>query len=71
MGALPQLHAATAADVTPGGFYGPDQLGGMRGYPRPVAVAAAARDVEACRRLWEVSEALCDARISRTPAAAA
>ena len=71
MGALPQLHAATAADVNPGGFYGPDQLGGMRGYPRPVAVARAARDGEACGRLWEVSEALCDARISRTPAAAA
>lgn len=68
MGALPQLHAATAPAVQPGGFYGPDQLGGLRGYPRPAKLAAAARDEEACRRLWEVSEALCETRVSPPPA---
>ena len=68
MGALPQLHAATAPTVQPGGFYGPDRLGGMRGHPRPAQLAAAALDEEACRRLWEVSEALCEARVSSPPA---
>lgn len=58
MGALPQLYAATAPDAIPGGHYGPDQLGGMRGYPKPVRIAPAARDAQQRRRLWEVSEAL-------------
>jgi protochlorophyllide reductase len=68
MGALPQLHAATAPEVQSGGFYGPDRLGGLRGYPRPAQVARAAQDREACQRLWEVSEALCEARVSPPPA---
>ncbi|MFN5193672.1 MAG: oxidoreductase [Cyanobacteriota bacterium] len=57
-GALPQLHAATAPDVVPAGHYGPDQLGGLRGWPQRQPVARAARDPEACRRLWQVSEDL-------------
>jgi protochlorophyllide reductase len=68
MGALPQLHAATAPAVQPGGFYGPDQLGGLRGYPRPAKLAPAALDEASCRRLWDVSEALCAARVSSPPA---
>ncbi|MEB3200384.1 MAG: light dependent protochlorophyllide oxido-reductase, partial [Synechococcaceae cyanobacterium] len=68
MGALPQLFAATAPEAVPAGHYGPDQLGGMRGHPRAVPVAAAARDEEACRRLWELSEALCDDCLSRRSA---
>ena len=58
MGALPQLFAATAPEATPGGHYGPDQWGGMRGYPRAVRVAPAALDGSQRQRLWEVSEAL-------------
>jgi protochlorophyllide reductase len=58
MGALPQLYAATAPDATPGGHYGPDQWGGMRGYPKAVRIAPAALDAQQRRRLWEVSEAL-------------
>ncbi|MEX1315993.1 MAG: oxidoreductase, partial [Synechococcaceae cyanobacterium] len=41
MGALPQLYAATAPQAKPGGHYGPDQLGGMRGWPTEVRVAPA------------------------------
>jgi len=58
MGALPQLYAATAPEATPAGHYGPDQLGGMKGYPTPVRLAPAARDGAQRERLWRVSEVL-------------
>ena len=56
MGALPQLHAATAATVSGGDHYGPDQLGGLRGYPTRCRVAPAALDAEQRQRLWQLSE---------------
>jgi protochlorophyllide reductase len=58
MGALPQLYAATAPEATPAGHYGPDQLGGMKGYPKPVRMAPAAQDASLRQRLWTVSEEL-------------
>jgi protochlorophyllide reductase len=58
MGALPQLYAATAAEASPGGQYGPDGWGGLRGLPTPVRIAPAARDPAIGARLWQVSEAL-------------
>jgi protochlorophyllide reductase len=58
MGALPQLFAATAPEATPAGHYGPDQLGGMKGYPTAVRIAPAARDAALRQRLWTVSEEL-------------
>jgi len=58
MGALPQLYAATAPEATPAGHYGPDQLGGMKGYPTPVRMAPAAQDGDLRQRLWTVSEEL-------------
>jgi len=58
MGALPQLHAATAAEAKGGEHFGPDQLGGMRGWPRACRVAPKALNAETRRQLWEVSEAL-------------
>lgn len=58
MGALPQLYAATAPEATPAGHYGPDQLGGMKGYPTPVRIAPAAQDADQRMRLWQVSEEL-------------
>ena len=61
MGALPQLFAATAPEAKPGGHYGPDQWGGLRGWPAEVRIAPAALDASQCRRLWEVSEELCGA----------
>ncbi|WP_330183582.1 oxidoreductase [Nocardia sp. NBC_01503] len=58
MGALPTLYAATAAEVRPGGYYGPTGLRGMRGNPGPSGSTAASRDEVTARRLWELSEQL-------------
>jgi len=58
MGALPQLYAATAPEATPAGHYGPNQLGGMKGYPTPVRMAPAAQNADQRERLWQVSEEL-------------
>lgn len=57
MGALPTLYAATAPDVVAAGYYGPDGLMEMRGYPKAVGRSAAAQDAAAAR-LWAVSEEL-------------
>lgn len=61
MGALPQLFAATAPEAEGGGHYGPSQLGGLKGWPVPVPVAAAARDPQQRQRLWQISAELCAA----------
>ncbi|MEX0588193.1 MAG: oxidoreductase [Cyanobium sp.] len=58
-GALPQLFAATAPEAEPSGHYGPNQFGGMRGWPAAVRPAAAALDPSQGERLWQVSEELC------------
>ena len=58
-GALPQLFAATAAEAEPAGHYGPNQFGGMRGWPAALRPAAAALDPLQGERLWQVSEELC------------
>jgi protochlorophyllide reductase len=58
MGALPQLFAATAPEAVPAGHYGPDRLGGLKGYPKAVPMARAARDADLRQRLWDVSEEL-------------
>jgi NAD(P)-dependent dehydrogenase (short-subunit alcohol dehydrogenase family) len=57
-GALPALYAATVPDATGGDFFGPDGMGGSRGYPTRAHAAKMARDPELGRRLWEVSEEL-------------
>ena len=58
MGALPQLHAATAETAQGGEHYGPDQWGGMRGHPTRCRIAPAALDREQRQRLWQLSERL-------------
>ncbi|MGH9051193.1 MAG: oxidoreductase [Acidimicrobiia bacterium] len=58
MGALPQLYAATMADVRGGEYFGPDRLFEQRGHPKRVGTSRAARDEADARRLWEVSERL-------------
>ena len=63
MGALPQLHAATAAEAKGGEHYGPAQLGGLRGYPGRCRVAAAANNPAQRQRLWEVSDDLIKATL--------
>ena len=57
-GALPTLYAATADDVEPGGFYGPDGWGGLRGHPTRVRSSVASLDEAVAARLWQVSEDL-------------
>ena len=58
MGVLPILYAACAPEVMPGGYYGPDGLMEMRGYPKQVGMSNRAKDGEAAARLWSVSESL-------------
>lgn len=57
-GALPTLYAAVSPDAVGGGYYGPDGLGTMRGYPAPNKPAKVSVDSDAARRLWEQSEQL-------------
>lgn len=55
MGALPTLYAATSPEAAGGVFYGPDGLGAIRGYPRPVTPPRPARDQAARDWLWKES----------------
>ena len=55
-GALPTLRAATAPDVEPGDYYGPNGLFEVRGTPVKVARSKAAENAADAARLWEVSE---------------
>ncbi len=57
-GALPQLYAATAPDVKPGGYYGPSGFQEFKGSPAPAKVAGQAADPSAGPRLWSMSEQL-------------
>jgi NAD(P)-dependent dehydrogenase (short-subunit alcohol dehydrogenase family) len=57
-GALPALYAATMPDVTGGEYFGPDGMGGSRGYPTRAQTTKAARDPDLAARLWNVSEEL-------------
>ncbi|MCY1363549.1 light-dependent protochlorophyllide reductase [compost metagenome] len=54
-GALPLLHAATAAVGNDGGFYGPSGFAEMKGAPGPARGAQVARDEELASWLWETS----------------
>jgi hypothetical protein len=56
MGALPTLRAVVDADVRPNDYYGPGGFMEMRGNPKKVDTAAAAKDAELAKRLWAVSE---------------
>jgi NAD(P)-dependent dehydrogenase (short-subunit alcohol dehydrogenase family) len=58
MGALPQLYAAAMPDVSGGEYFGPDGRFESRGFPSRVGTTKAARNPEAARRLWQVSEEL-------------
>jgi NAD(P)-dependent dehydrogenase (short-subunit alcohol dehydrogenase family) len=67
MGALPQVYAATGADVESGQFYGPDGRGESRGFPTVVEPLDAARDRELAKRLWDISEELTGVQIPLAP----
>ncbi|WP_341203144.1 SDR family oxidoreductase [uncultured Sphingomonas sp.] len=57
-GALPTLFAATSPDAVPGGYYGPDGVAGLRGYPAASKIPSRALDEAVAARLWDVSEQL-------------
>jgi NAD(P)-dependent dehydrogenase (short-subunit alcohol dehydrogenase family) len=52
-GALPQLYAATAADVRSGEYFGPTGLGETRGAPGRVPASLAACNEHTARLLWQ------------------
>jgi NAD(P)-dependent dehydrogenase (short-subunit alcohol dehydrogenase family) len=56
-GVLPQLYAATAAQVRGGDYVGPASLGETRGHPAPARRSAAALDVALAARLWDATAA--------------
>lgn len=55
-GALPELFAATAASVGPGGYYGPDGEKELVGYPTRVEMGEGAKDLKVGARLWALAE---------------
>lgn len=61
-GALPTLYAATAREVAPGGYYGPDGWGETRGFPTHAQIPRHALDEATSAHLWRVSEKLVCAR---------
>ena len=54
-GSRPTVHAAVA-DLPGDTYVGPGGFQGVRGAPAPVSRSREARDAEAARRLWEISE---------------
>ncbi len=60
-GALPTLYAAVA-DIPGDSFAGPGGFMEQRGPAKLVGRSAAARNADAARRLWEVSEELTGVR---------
>lgn len=59
-GALPTLYAATAPDIEPGGYYGPDGWREIRGSPAGAEIVGEANDPAVAARLWEVMEQATD-----------
>jgi NAD(P)-dependent dehydrogenase (short-subunit alcohol dehydrogenase family) len=68
-GALPQLYATTAPDVTGGSYWGPDGIGESRGHPAPATRSADAMDGTLAAALFRASEELTDVRYGFTPPA--
>lgn len=64
-GALPTLFAATAPEARPAAYYGPTGLFELKGPPGEARIARHAQDKAVAARLWEVSEALTNARWPR------
>jgi NAD(P)-dependent dehydrogenase (short-subunit alcohol dehydrogenase family) len=58
MGAWPALQAATAADAEPGGYYGPQGVGGAKGVSGKAKRTKTAQDPALARRLWDASVAM-------------
>lgn len=52
-GALPVLYAATVRDIAGGSFVGPDQAGGLRGYPQLTWSTKRSHDPAVAADLWQ------------------
>lgn len=61
-GALTTLRAATDPQAPDAGYYGPDGLFQMRGFPVEVPLLDKGKDLADAQRLWQVSEALTQVR---------
>lgn len=57
-GALPTIKAATAPNVRPLDYFGPDGFMQMKGAPTIVSPPSRAKDDAVARKLWDVSEQL-------------
>lgn len=55
-GALPSLYAGVANGVAGGELYGPDQDGGVRGYPAKAEITPNALDESVAKKLWGLAE---------------
>ena len=69
-GALPTLFAAAAPEAVPGGYYGPDGIGELKGFPKAVRPAQRALDPAVAKRLWAESERLTGLRYDALSGAA-
>jgi NAD(P)-dependent dehydrogenase (short-subunit alcohol dehydrogenase family) len=69
-GALPTLYAAVASEAVAGGYYGPDGIAEMKGYPTAVPVPKSALDETVAKRLWGESERLTRVRFGSLSEAA-
>ncbi len=66
MGALPQLHAATANSAKGGEHFGPGGFASMRGTPTRQPVARNARDPKQRERLWVLSEEMIQSKLAHS-----
>ena len=57
-GALVTLYAATIPDAVPGGYYGPDGFGELKGRPKIARSSAESNDPAVAARLWAEAERL-------------
>ncbi|QHW00584.1 oxidoreductase [Spirosoma endbachense] len=57
-GALPSLYAAVSSEVEGGCLYGPDQNGGLRGYPAKAELDVVALNSSLAAHLWQTAERL-------------
>ncbi|MBB3236903.1 SDR family oxidoreductase [Phyllobacterium endophyticum] len=63
-GALPTLYAATDPAARDGAYYGPDRLGGTRGYPTEEKPPRQALDTAVAARLWDISGELTNVKFA-------
>jgi NAD(P)-dependent dehydrogenase (short-subunit alcohol dehydrogenase family) len=63
-GALPILYAAVDPEAVAGGYYGPDGIGELKGYPAAVPIPKSALDTAIASRLWMESERLTGVRFA-------